>query len=226
MLIKRKNFSLFGLFGKKEWDYNNDPEVLRKREEEGRKELQKTIERHLSDCKGHYDTQKLLKSSKEYEKEYNFKFKPDWYKFLQISSNFFRKNATTWYKTIEGCNEPYNFAWYLDIEDSDCNLIEVIPSPGYIGMEEDDGILSTECLLSFGTDPNYFVNFLPEENKYTYYLKKYNNLSDIFKEFDLVESFKHRNNNGNSEPYKNNSDIYKIHLKIVEEYARALKQLH
>jgi len=211
--------------GVKEWDYNNDPEILKKREEEGRKELLKNIESYLLDCRG-YSHPANIKISKELEKKYNFKFKPDWYKFLQISSDFFRKNATTWYKTIENCKKSYDFLWPLTIENSDCNLLDIVPLPGLMNTDMRDGELVIEDLLSvYGSDPYYFVNFLPKENKYELDFNTYDNLVQVLNTIDYVSCFKKYNNNGQKEPYKDNPDIYNTHLKIIEEYARLLKQI-
>jgi len=211
--------------GVKEWDYNNDPEILKKREEEGRKEIRETINNLLLDYKSYLDSQKNIRYSKELEKKYNFKFKPDWYKFIQVSANFFRKNLTTWFKVIENCNYPFDFSYLLSVENSTCDLLNLVPSPGYMGIEEEENNLLVEDLLSFDSNPDYFVDFLPEEDKYRWYLKKYDSLAEIFKEIDLVGYFKGCSNNGQKEPYKDNPDIYNTHLKIIEEYARLLKQI-
>jgi hypothetical protein len=205
MIVRRKNFSLFGLFGnKKEWS-----------SEEKHKYLEKFIERGLGK-KNSLSSAKLISDSHSLEKDLDIKFKKDWYKFIDLIVRFYNKNIPTWYNILKSADLTN-----VDYTYSKSSLIlcdefdELFPYPYICENDENDiqiiGIGNDDC-----------ISFIPKEEEYEiWYETRFKKLSDALKDYNIKENLDITKNNYYF--YKENPDIYKTHLKIVEEYQRLIK---
>jgi len=201
MIVKRKNFSLFGLFGSKEWS-----------SEKKHKYLEEFIKRGLGK-KNSLSSAKLISDSHSLEKDLDIKFKKDWYKFIDLIVRFYNKNIPTWYNILKSAdltNVDYTFGKESLILCDEFD--ELFPYPYIYEYDEND-----IQILGIGNDD--CISFIPEEEEYEIWGEtRFKKLSDALKDYDIKEFV-----DINDKFYKENPDIYKTHLKIVEEYQRLIK---
>ena len=89
IILRNKEFSFFGLFGKK----TMSPEEKLRR-------LNEYIDRGVKK-KDFLSLSNLTSKSHEIERKLGIKFNKDWYKFLDIIVRFYNKNIPVWYNVLK-----------------------------------------------------------------------------------------------------------------------------
>lgn len=208
IVLRNKEFSFFGLFGKKTM---NPEEKLRR--------LNEYIDRGVKK-KDSLSLSNLTSKSHEIERKLDIKFNKDWYKFLDIIVRFYSKNIPVWYNVLKSAklDNVNDFTGGGNIILAD-DFFDIFPLPFPVmpyNDDEDEDI----CLITIGNDD--CISYIPKNNSYEiFYKRRLRKLSDALKQYDIKEQLKFHHDNFSF--YKENPDIYKIHLGIAEEYNKCIK---
>ena len=99
------------------------------------------------------------------------------------------------------------------------DFFDIFPLPFPV-MPYDDDEDEDVCLITIGNDD--CISYIPKNNSYEiFYKKRAKKLSDALRQYDIKWRLKFHHDNFSF--YKENPDIYKIHLGIAEEYNKCIK---
>ena len=200
--------------GVKDWDYNNDPEILKKRKESERENLNQELDEKISEYSGYnpnLEFESDRKELKSYEKKYGVTLRKDLYSFIKFTAQFYKKNLIPWYNCMKDCNNPafLSFAPKFD------ELFAYI----YVENETywDEDVLA---FGAYGENAGDGLEYWSKKDVYSFFggetFKNFSELADRIKIYFKTCS----------EPYKDDPEVLHVHQRIVDEYCRGLKQIH